>query len=132
MHLVDKHLELPPLMQEELSLLDTWLRALKPGVSLFQVHGFLCAVLTTPVEIPPTDYFPAMLVPDLPDVVPEEEMQMYLDMIMQLKLELAESLSHDEAVQPLVDFRSVPPLNANRLFQDQRSHLKEWCQGYLI
>ena len=131
MHLADKHLELPPLTQEELSLLDTWLRPLKPGLSLFHVHGFLCATLTTPVEIPPSDYFPAMLVSDLPDIVPEADMQLYLDMVMQLKLELSESLSHDDVVQPLLDFRPMPPLNANRLFQDQRAHLKEWCQGYL-
>jgi len=86
MHLANEHIELPPLTQEELSLLDTWLCALKPGISLFQVHGFLCAVLTTPVEIPPTDYFPAMLVPNLPDIVSEDDMQLYLDMVMQLKL----------------------------------------------
>lgn len=97
MHLSYQHLELPPLTQEELTLLDTWLRALKPDLSLFQVHGFLCAVLTTPVEIPPTNYFPAMLVPDLPDIVSEEDMQLYLDMVMQLKIELSDSLSHDSA-----------------------------------
>ena len=72
-----------------------------------------------------------MLVPNLPDIVPEEEMQLYLDMVMQLKHELAESLSHDEVICPLIDFRLMPSLNANTLFPDQRPRLKEWCQGCL-
>ena len=59
------------------------------------------------------------------------EMQFYLDMVMQLKIELAKSLSHDELVYPMIDFRPMPPLSAYTLFQDQRPRLKEWCQGYL-
>ncbi len=128
---VDESTELPPLAPQELSLLDTWLRGLKSNLSLFYTHGFLCAVLTTPVEIPPTEWYPAMLPANLPDIVPEDEMKFHLDMLMQLKLELSESLSHDQVVNPLFDFHPMPPLQAHRLFQDQRTHLKEWCQSYL-
>ena len=101
MQFTETNTTLPPLTHEELTLLDTWLRTLKKGISLFQVHGFLCAILTSPANIPPSDWFPAMLVPNLPDIVPEEEMKLYLDMIMQLKIELAESLSHDQVISPL-------------------------------
>lgn len=129
--LSDDTLTLPPLTQEELQRLDAWLSNLKPALNLFYVHGFLTALNTCPCNIPPTEWFPAMLVPDLPDVVPEEEMQVYLDRVMQLKLELADSLSHDEQVFPLIDFRPIPRLDAQSLFPDQRPRLKAWAEGYL-
>lgn len=131
MYSVDENTKLAPLTLEELTLLDTWLRSLKNGLSLFHVHGFLCAILTSPADIRPTEWYPAMLVPNLPDIVSEEDMKLYLGMIMQLKLELRESLNHDEVVCPLIDFRPMPSLSANTLFQDQHPHLKAWCQGYL-
>ena len=131
MYSVDENTTLPPLTQEELTLLNTWLQSLKNGLSLFRVHGFLCAILTSPADIPPTEWYPAMLGPDLPDIAPEEGMKLYLNMVTQLKLKLSESLSHDEIVCPLIDFRPMPTLSANILFQDQHPRLKAWCQGYL-
>lgn len=72
-----------------------------------------------------------MLGSNVPNIVSEDDRPLYLDRIMQLKLELSDRLSHDEIVDPLFDFQPISPFNAKTLSQDQRTHLKEWSQGYL-
>ena len=72
-----------PLTIEELHELNDWLSNLKgKSTSLFEVHGFLCAILTSPITIPSEKWFAAMLGPKLAMQVPANELQIRLHQLI--------------------------------------------------
>ena len=94
-----------PLTADELHELNGWLSNLKDKeTSLFGVHGFLCAILTSPITIPSDKWFATMLGPKLAKRVPANELQMRLHQLMRLNHQLTHSLMHDEVVYPLYEF----------------------------
>lgn len=121
------------LSQIERQKLNDWAEKIK-GISLFEIHGFLCAILTCPTIISPTQWLPILLGPNLSEIVSDEEMSTYRDMVMQLKEEVAHHLIHDEVFYPLVNLYFE---GAELFFEDdnlstiQLEHLHLWCQGYL-
>ncbi len=120
------------LTTDELHELNGWLSNLKDrATSLFEVHGFLCAILTSPTTIPSDKWFAAMLGSKLAKRVPANELQIRLHQLMRLNHQLTNSLMHDEIVYPLIDYQPVLPFEAYNLSDSQRDNLRLWCQGYL-
>lgn len=126
-----------PLDEAEFYKLHHWLKGIKNS-SVFEVHGFLCALTSSPVRLPPSVYFPTMLRPDLPNIVTEEDLRTHMNLLMRLHNQIGHSLIHDDVFYPLIDFREIkdsdsphPFFETKRLSTEQHEHLRYWCHGYL-
>jgi yecA family protein len=127
----DQDTDTPPLSHEELKVLHHWLRNLN-GSGIFQLHGFLSAIITSPTTTLPDEWLPIALIPALSDFgEPREDLPSFIDMVMRFQMEIMESIVLNGCFYPRIDFHAVFPIESCNLLQSQRHHLKEWCQGYL-
>jgi len=114
------------LTSQELQPLNTWLQAAS-NTSIFEAHGFLCAVICCPIQITATTWLPALL----PNATRDDEAQTFSALLKQLHADIAMQFSHYEVITPLVDDSPVLPFEASKLTSAQREHLAQWCQGFL-
>ena len=110
--------------------LHEWLVKINSS-GLFRTHGFLFAINASPATIDPSVWMPAMTAPDLRGRVSTEDLQYYLDMCMQTKIELAEHMSQDLKIYPMIDFELMLPFEYEKMNDEQQDNLMAWCKGCL-
>ncbi len=119
-----------PLSYKEAHELNFWLHRVKKGNSLFRAEGFLCAVFTSPIFIPQTSWLPKLLTTRLAKNVHKPEHKPFLDMLLRLHYQVANSLMRNPAFYPSIDFYPMLPFTAERITPQQRESLRQWCLGY--
>jgi len=117
-----------PLSTSEQMALHEWLKEVR-SMTLFEAHGFISAIISSPEPIAPATWFPVMFGPDLPNRVSVQEMNMHLNRTVRMYHQITQTLAKERALIPLIDFNQTTP--SGYFSQEQQAHLRQWCQGYL-
>jgi len=114
-----------PLTEQEINQLETWLSlpAFKgKAMRIDKLQGFLCAVVSSPDEIPPSRWMPEALGGE-PKYDSPEQAEKFLTLLMRLYNELG------------IVFQEHQPLNLilkPRSQSDVLLDYQPWCEGYIL
>ena len=114
-----------PLSALELQQLHRFLSQF-PHLDLFQTHGLLTAVLSSPIFISMQSWLVAILGQNTfidADTDSDLERQTMTEMLLRIKMQLAEILSKQEHFIPLISF--------DENMASKKIGLELWCTGYL-
>lgn len=117
------------LTADELMLLDQQLIT-KGDLNVFEVHGFLCAIISGPRVIP-TQSWLSFILGENPKLTSMSEVQEFISLVMRLNNQIADSLLQDIEFIPLVDCQPISLFSAEAFNVEQESHLQDWCEGYM-
>lgn len=123
--------------KEDLKFLNEFLGRSEDGMNnIFAVHGFLTAIITTPIEVPPNEWLLMILNLDprkpvfmqqRPLFSSEEESSKVILAIHNLKEYITATLQSEKPYYPLVSIED--PKMA--MFKAKKENVSDWCNGYL-
>lgn len=111
------------LSQQELSRLEEWLASpifKGKATSLDKLQGFLCAVISAPDTIPPSQWMPEVFKREPGSTEPAQE---FIALMMRFYNGVAETLGGNQPIEFILKPRSVT---------DPRPDYQTWCEGYIL
>ena len=122
--------------KEDLTFLHNFLSRSEGGIStIYAIHGFLTAIISTPIDVPANEWLPVLLNIDptenlfsqKPIFLNEEEAPKVILGFHNLKEYITHVLKSNDLYYPLVSIDN-PKLP---MFEADPAHAAEWCNGYL-
>jgi len=113
------------LSKQELSRLEEWLASPifnGKAMSLDKLQGFLCAVISAPDTIPPSQWMPEVFKSE-PAHESVEQAQEFMTLMMRFYNGMAAELGGNQPIEFILKPRSVT---------DQRPDYQTWCEGYIL
>lgn len=113
------------LSKQELSRLEEWLASPifnGKAMSLDKLQGFLCAVISAPDTIPPSQWMPEVFKRE-PEHESMEQAQEFMTLMMRFYNGMAAELGGNQPIEFILKPRSVT---------DQRPDYQTWCEGYIL
>lgn len=118
-----------PLSPYELQYVNTLLTH-QGGLTLFETHGLLCAIISGP-NLLPIPLWLNIIFGNEKTFHSMNEINRVVRAIIWLSHQINRTLIEDELFIPLVDYQASRPKNFN-LTEEQTHHLELWCHGYLL
>jgi uncharacterized protein len=113
------------LSQQELSRLEEWLASpifKGKATGLDKLQGFLCAVISAPDTIPPSQWMSEVFKRE-PGPGSTEPAQEFITLMMRFYNGVAETLGGNQPIEFILKPRSVT---------DPRPDYQTWCEGYIL
>jgi uncharacterized protein len=117
-------MQIPPstgLTEAQIDQLEEFFDSTESAMSLEQVDGFFCALISGPDFIPPSEYLPYLFGEEMPDIGPGTQASKIIGLLFQHWDHIAETLLRDEVYYPI-------------LFEDEtgKCQANEWADGYML
>jgi uncharacterized protein len=114
------------LTNDELTKLDSFLKKHKKAMSITEIHGFLCAIMSAPGMIMPSQWQP-LLFNEEPEFSSLEQAQEIIGWIMQLNNYSSNQLRGNKPLNLLM-WQDGNLITYNDCSEEL---LAQWCRGYL-